>query len=214
MSGCAIAALVIVGIIVIGGIGVVVLAGVVFHKVAKTAEKNLVPHDCPVLSNSKARDLFGPNAEASTIPLSGLIAPVFDNRVLADSDSCWVTNGNDEPTIILYHREGGDAHARYQQEHDAAQPTSEDRGNGLSVETEGYFDKDVADLGDEAFCTASSLSGAVGVLVRKGDHLLYLSIMPGANFDPSQLGINSDNGVITNDTLCEAAQKAARSILG
>jgi hypothetical protein len=214
MSGCAIVALVIVGLLVVGGVGVAVLAGVVFHKVAKTAEKNLVPHDCPVLSNAKARKLFGPNAEASTIPLSGLVAPVFDNRVLADSGSCWVTNGDDQPTIILYHREGGDAHARYEKEHDAAQPVSEDRGNGITVSNEGYFGKDVADLGDEAFCTGSSLSGATGVLVRKGDHLLYVSILPGPDFDPSQLGINPDNGVITNDTVCAAAQKAAREILG
>jgi hypothetical protein len=142
-----------------------------------------------VLSNSKARDLFGPNAEASTIPLSGLIAPVFDNRVLADSGSCWVTNGNDQPTIILYHREGGDAHARYQKEHDAAQPVSEDKGNGLTVTSEGYFDK-TSDPGDEAFCTGTAFTGAT-VLMRQGDQLLYVSIQPGPDeFDPSQLGIN------------------------
>jgi hypothetical protein len=214
MSGCAIAALVIVGILVIGGAGVVALGVFAVHKVAKTAEKNLVAHDCPVLSNDKARSLFGSQAEAPTIPLGGLIAPVFDNRVLADSGSCWVTNGDNQSTIILYHREGGDAHARYQQEHDAAQPTSQDKGNGLTVENSGYFDKDVADLGDEAFCTASSLSGATGVLVRKGDRLLYVSILPGADFDPSQFGINSDTGAITNDTICTTAQSAARGILG
>jgi hypothetical protein len=220
MSGCAIAALVLVGLLVLGGTAVVVLGTVVFHKAKHNLEQNvggkldIIPSDCPVLSNAEARDLFGSNAETSTIPLSGLVAPVFDNRVLADSGSCWVTNGDNQSTIILYHREGGDAHARYQQEHDAAQPTSQDKGNGLTVENSGYFDKDVADLGDEAFCTASSLSGATGVLVRKGDRLLYVSILPGADFDPSQFGINSDTGAITNDTICSAAQIAARGILG
>jgi hypothetical protein len=221
MSGCAIAALVVFGLLVVGGIGVVVLGTVVFHKAKHTLEQNvggkldIVPSDCPVLSNAKARDLFGSNAEASTIPLSGLVAPVFDNRVLADSDSCWVTNADKQRTIILYHREGGDAHARYQQEHDAAQPASQDRGNGLTVTSEGYFDKDVSGLGDEAFCTGMTFSGATGVLVRQGDRLLYVSIQLGPDeFDPSQLGTNSETGVITNEKQCDEAQKAARAILG
>jgi hypothetical protein len=221
MSGCLIAVLVVFGLLVVGGVGVVVLGAVVFHKAKDKLEENVggkldvIPSDCPVLSNSKARDLFGSNAEASTIPLSGLVAPVFDNRVLGDSGSCWVTNADNQRTIILYHREGGDAHARYQQEHDAAQPTSEDRGNGLTVESEGYFDKDISGLGDEAFCTATAFTGATGVLVRNGDNLLYVSIQPGPDeFDSSDLDINSDTGVITHEKLCGEAQDAARGIIG
>jgi hypothetical protein len=211
VSGVLIAVIVVVALVLVGG---TLALRAVLHKATNNVGGNLIPHDCPVLSNSKAHDLFGDSAEASTIPLGGLIAPVFDGRVLGDSDSCWVTDADSQRTIILYHREGGDAHARYQQEHDAAQPTSVDKGNGLSLENEGYFDKDVSDLGDEAFCTASSLSGATGVLVRKGDHLLYLSIEPGPDeFDPSQLGTNSDTGVITNEKLCEDAQQAARAIV-
>jgi hypothetical protein len=215
MNGCAIAALVVVGLFVVGGLVVALLGGLVFHRVSKNLERNLTAQDCPILSTDKARELFGPNAEASTIPLSGLVAPVFDNRVLADSASCWVTDADNERTIVLYHREGGDAHGRYRQEHDAAQPTSEDRGNGLSVENEGYFDKDVSGLGDEAFCTASSLSGATGVLVRHGDRLVYVSVQPGPDeFDPADLGTKPDSMVITNGKLCDEAQRAARAIIG
>jgi hypothetical protein len=167
------------------------------------------------MSNSKARELFGANAEASTMPLQNLIGFAFDNRVLADSQSCWVNNADSQGVIVLYHREGGDAHGRYQQEHDAAQPTSKDQGGGLTLENEGYFDKDVSGLGDEAFCTGSNLSGATGVLVRTGDRLLYVSIQPGPDeFDPSQLGTKPDSGVITNETLCDKAQNTARAILG
>jgi hypothetical protein len=51
--------------------------------------------------------------------------------------------------------------------------------------------------------------------VRQGDRLLYVSIQPGPDeFDSSQLGINSDTGVITNEKLCGDAQTAARGILG
>jgi hypothetical protein len=220
MSGCAIAALVLVGLLVIGGIGVVVLGTVVFHKAKHKLDEatgggGLVPHDCPVLSNAKARDLCGANAEASTIPLENLMNVALDSRVLADSASCWVTNADNERTIILRHREGGDAHARYQQEHDAAQPTSQDKGNGLTVENEGYFDKDVSGLGDEAFCTGLSLSGATGVLVRSGDRLMYVSVTLGPDeFAPSDLGTKPDSGVITNDKMCDAAQQAARAIVG
>jgi len=215
MNGCAIAALVVVGVFVVGGLAVAVLAGLVFHRVSKNVERNLVPHDCPILSNAKARELFGPDAEASTIPLKGLIAPVMDGRVLADSEACWVTDAGKERTIVVYHREGGDARARYQQEHDAAQPTSEDRGNGLSVENDGYFDKDIEGLGDEAFCTSSSLSGATGVLVRQGERLLYVSVQPGPDeFDPADLGTKPDSMVITNEKVCDEAQSAARAIIG
>ena len=124
-----------------------------------------------------------------------------------------MTNGDDQPTIILYHRRRGGESTQAQKTRRRSAGV-EDKGNGLTVSNEGYFDKDVSGLGDEAFCTGSTLSGAAGVLVRKGDRLLYVSILPGPDFDPSQLGINSDNGVITNDTLCQAAQKAASSILG
>ena len=214
MSGCAVAALVIGALVLLGIVGTVVLGAFVFDKAAKTVGKNLVPHDCPVLSNDKARQLFGKDAEASTVPLAGLVMPVFDDRVLSGEPVCWVTNADKGRTILIHHTEGGDAHARFQKERDAAQPTSEDRGNGLTVESTGYFDKDVAGLGDEAFCTGMALNGATGVLVRTGNRLVYVTVLPSADeFDPSQMGTN-DKGVITNDPMCEAAQTAARGITG
>lgn len=221
MNGCAIAAIVLVVLLVLGGVGVFVVGAVVINKGKDKLEQatggnlDLTVGDCPVLSNSKAKELFGANAEATTIPLEGLIGFAFDDRVLRDSDSCWVNNADQQSLIVLHHREGGDARAAYQKERDLAQPTSQDQGGGLTLENEGYFDKDVSGLGDEAFCTGSSLSGATGVLVRKGDRLLYLSISPGPDeFDPSQLGTKPDSAVITNETLCNKAQDAARSIIG
>ena len=161
--------------------------------------------DCSFLSDADARTIFGGNADA--IDLSGLydasIGLIIDKRVLSNAPDCWVTEGDKAyiARIALY--QGGDASSLFQAEKTAAEPTSEDQGGGVSIENPGYLGSEVTGLGDEAFCT--DISGAImaGVLVRQGDRLVYVSVGPASESDPS----------VSAPDLCAVAQEAARFIL-
>ena len=97
MSGCAIAAIVAVVLIVLGGAGVLVLGVFVLGKAADKIEDNVTARDCPVLSNSKAKDLFGDERRSHDDPIGKSDRFAFDNRVLRDSDSCWVRTPTTRP---------------------------------------------------------------------------------------------------------------------
>jgi hypothetical protein len=161
--------------------------------------------DCSFLSDADARTIFGGNADA--IDLSGLydasIGLIIDKRVLSNAPDCWVTEGDRAyiARIALY--QGGDASSLFQAEKTAAEPTSDDQGGGVSIENPGYLASEVKGLGDEAFCT--DISGAImaGVLVRQGDRLVYVSVGPASESDPS----------VSAPDLCTVAQEAARFIL-
>lgn len=111
--------------------------------------------------------------------IGGLTAPVLDSRVLADAEvTCWAVEAGEAETggrlARIARHEGTDAAQRFVAERTAAMGTTEDRGGGLSVSSSGYFNKDVA-AGDEAFCTSGDFLGSAGVLVRRGNVLVYVS---------------------------------------
>ncbi len=118
--------------------------------------------------------------------------------MLPDAEDCWITSDGSNGTGRIARYQGGDAANVYQQERQRAQPTSQDQGNGLSVETLGYFAGDVTGIGDEAFCTDLSTGIQGGVLVRQGDTLVYVSL----------LGSSASSGDV-----CQQAQAVARQIL-
>lgn len=133
--------------------------------------------------------------------LGDLAGAALDSRVLADAPSCWAVETGDGGRLARIARySGGDAAARFAAEKTAAMGTSEDRGNGLSVSTEGYFAGDTA-AGDEAFCTSGDFIGSAGALVRRGDLLVYVSTtaagggaaaVPDIEFDADQLSFGTD----------------------
>src|SRR5262249_43925853 len=138
---------------------------------------------------------------------------VQDTRAIANAPSCIITGDKSDGFARVAKLTTSDAHARFQSERKAADPVTVDKGNGLSVTSEGYFGNDVHGLGDEAFCTSMALYGAVGVLVRQGDTLVYASVLD-SNFDPSHISVDTSNGAITDDATCAKAQQLARLVLG
>ena len=169
--------------------------------------------NCAFLSDEDARAVFGGNADA--IELSGLaemsIGFVIDNRVLAGKPDCWVTEGEKAFIARIALHQGGDASAVFAAEREAAMPTSEDQGGGVTLENDGYFGGEVSGLGDEAFCTGTNAIMA-GVLVRQGDRVLYVSVGPADENSAPEFGV-TDDGVVTAPALCDFAQEVARSIL-
>ncbi|HEX9260859.1 MAG TPA: hypothetical protein VF855_15075, partial [Acidimicrobiales bacterium] len=187
MSGCAksliVLAIIFVGLFVLIGVAVVAAGIWLTDKV----DEAITEEQCSFLSDSKAQDLFGPSADAQKLSSFGraTFGLVLDNRALADSYTCYVTV--DGAAISRLARDEGGA-AVYERERKAADPVSEDRGGGITVTREGWYADDVEGLGDEAFCTAVDMLGQVGVLVRQGGTVLYVSV-GATQFDPGKIEV-------------------------
>ena len=213
-GGCAKAAVVGVILVVILGAGLAIAAVVGSHAIAKRAQNAFSVKPCPFLTDKAARDALGGSAKAQLLGgfLKDATAIINDNRALADAPSCWVIDGDGASAARVAKMSGG-AKDRYAKERALAEPQTTDKGGGLSVTREGYFGAEVSGLGDEAFCTSSDFTGDVGVLVRKGDTLVYASVRP-ADFNPDDLQAGTESGLVTNDKACQLAQKLARAVVG
>ena len=211
-SGCLKAFLILIVVAAIG-LGVIGLAlvfvGGRFVDQLGVGEEN----ECAFLSREEARAVLGGDAEV--LELTGLteatLGMVLDTRVLGDAEDCWITSDASEAVgrVALYR--GSDAAARFQTERENAEPRSEDRGGGISVETEGYFGGAVSGLGDEAFCTGVSPAIQAGVVARRGDTIVYasLSAIDGTTTDYE----TTPEGVVISPATCTRAQELARAML-
>lgn len=168
---------------------------------------------CAFVTSEELSDAIGSPAEV--IALEGLfdatLGLVLDKRVLPDAEDCWITADSETPTGRLARYVGADAAQVYATERQKAEPTSEDQGGGITLENEGYFAGDVDDLGDEAFCTGLSPAIMSGVLVRRGDTLVYVSLSGPAD-GPPDLESTID-GVVFSPDACRQAAEVARRIL-
>jgi hypothetical protein len=108
--------------------------------------------------------------------------------------------------------EGADATRLYDAELTKARGIKQDRGGGATVETASYYNKDVAGLGDRAFCTKATATLA-GVLVVQGTTLVYVAVTR-ADVDLGVDLTDPGNGKITtDDPACESSSELARKIL-
>jgi hypothetical protein len=218
IPGCLKVAIILVVILVIGLVAILALAGTLINGLAGNLGGNGnggsgIDAECPFLSDADARTLFGGSADA--IELSGLtdatIGFVIDKRVLSTAPDCWVTDGDKAYIARIARYQGNDAASVFELERQAAEPTSEDQGGGITVTTDGYNAGEVSGLGDEAFCTGVIPTGMAGVLVRQGDRVVYASVGPANENEPPEMGLSGD--VVTAPKLCTFAQEVARFIL-
>jgi hypothetical protein len=208
-----------IAVAVLGIIGVVALFVVVVFvgdKAVNTLGEAVDDDPCPFLSNDRAVDIFGSGSRA--IALTGFNTfydVTVDNRVLESTPDCVVLSDTSDAVLARVARQqGSDAASVFAAELDKADGLSEDRGGGLSVETDAYLNEDQqVEVGDEGFCTTASLLGASGVLVRQGDTLLFVGLQP--DFTAQAPDVNLDEGELgTDDPNCAKAQEIARRILG
>jgi hypothetical protein len=217
IPGCLKVAIILVVILVIGLVAILALAGTLINGLAGNLGGGNggsgIDAECPFLSDADARTLFGGSADA--IELSGLtdatIGLVIDKRVLSTAPDCWVTDGDKAYIARVARYQGNDAASVFALERQAAEPTSEDQGGGITVTTDGYNAGEVSGLGDEAFCTGVLPTGMAGVLVRQGDRVVYASVGPANENEPPEMGLSGD--VVTAPELCTFAQEVARFIL-
>ena len=204
----------VIAVLVLGIGGCSVVVGSLFKKGAKSLVGG---NDCSFLPAGQAADVIP--GKPSMIELKGLASlagVALDNRVLPKAPSCMFSpsNGQRGPTGRVARLQTGDAAKVFATEVTKANGLKEDRGNGLSVETDKYFSKAV-DAGDEAFCTSSGLPPSSGVLVRRGNTLVYVSMVPDEE-TMKQVGVagSDQNGVLSDDDgNCALAQKIAAIVL-
>ncbi len=216
-SGCLKIILILVAIGAIGFFlliaGLVILGNRLADEVGVNGD-GTIGKACTIIDNATLRDQLGGNAEA--IELTGFydatIGIILDKRVLPDAYDCWITADESTPVGRIARYEGSDAASVFQAERQRAAPTSQDQGGGVSVENSGYFAGDVSGLGDEAFCTGVSPAIQAGVLVRKGDTLVYVSLSGPSDGSTPDFGI-TDDGVVTAPSICATAQGLAARIL-
>lgn len=216
-SGCL---KVIVILVVLGAILVALLVGglaLFANRIADSVGVNgdgTIGKACTFIDNAALSDALGSKAEA--LQLTGFydatIGIILDKRVLPDAEDCWITADQATPTGRIAKHVGGDAASVFQQERQKAAPTSQDQGGGVSLTSSGYFGGNVAGLGDEAFCTGLSPTMQAGVLARKGNTLVYVSLSGPADGSQPNLG-TTPGGVVTAPDICAAAQKVARPML-
>jgi hypothetical protein len=216
-KGCLIAVIVLAVLVIAAGIAVMVGIAWLGNK-ASDAIGSIEP--CPYVSPAEASEALGIDAEATLFSGGfGRLMNITDARVLVDKESCILQQraGSSEQDSMpglgrTVRYVGADATSLYDNELIKAKGITEDRGDGISVSTDPYFNKEVTGLGDRAFCTTSS-GLLAGVLVHEGDTLVYVALTlaglpPGVDLDDP-----ANAKLTTDDPACEASQVLARTIL-
>ena len=202
-------------LLIIGGILAVLVAGcTVAVGVFANKVQNDITKGCSFLSSDAATTAYG--TKVATLPLQGITSlanAALDTRVLNKAPSCMVTPADQTAKIGLSRiarLESSDAAAVFAKELKNAKGVSTDDGSGTTLSTDSYLSDEEVTLGDEAFCTTSSLPPSAGVLVRQGNVLLYVSIAPTSaqSQDVSNTGLSE-----LEATECALAQKVVKAIL-
>ena len=213
LKGCLIGGAILVILAIVGVILFVVFIGNVANNVTSGlgVDQNGNLADCSIVSSAQLQTVLGKDTEAH--PLGGIlnstIGLTLDKRVLPNADNCYILSGastNTTQTSGGYGRiakySNGDASSVFDKEKSSAQAGQ-------------YFAVDVSNAGDQAFCTGwSDQYPATGALVRKGNDLIYVSLLLGSDF--GTLGLDqasSDTGVPYSQKACDQAVSIAKLAL-
>ena len=167
--------------------------------------------DCSIVTSSQLKSVLGSDTEAH--PLSGLantaIGATLDKRVLPDADNCYIISGAGQTTTQA---SGGYGRIAKYSNGDAGSVFDKEKSSAQSGQ---YFAVDVPGAGDQAFCTGwSDKYPATGALVRKGNDLIYVSLLIGTDFGNLNLNqASSDTGVPYSPDACTQAVSIAKLAL-
>lgn len=201
-------ALVVVAIVlvVVGG-GAIIAVNVLLNRVGDAIGGG----SCEFVDDGDASATLGGEFEFIELSgVTGMVKVAADVRPLPDGETC-LGQGRDAASdriVSVTRLRTPDAQARFEQERTAANGTSEDNGDGITVQTPGYFNKDVP-AGDQAFCTTADLTSSSGVFVRRGDVLLYVAVTAAgiAGGQAPSLAPSDPAKFASDDENCELAQR-------
>ena len=211
MSGCAKAA--IIGGIVVVLVVIAALAFVFFgiRGFVNDIDSELTTSDsCEFITDEQASDALGEQVSVETgdSALGAILGIIRDTRLLEDEPFCFISSEDSSTQAWVSLYEGSDAEAVFANAEDIADgqvvSSSSDASGSLSVESDAFRGDDVAGLGDEAFCTDAGFTIFGGVLARAGNRVVYVSVLP--------LADNQGSDVL-DGSLCERAVPLARVVL-
>jgi len=215
MSGCLKAGLIIGGILLVLGI---VAVAFVFNRVGTFLEdvggaEGLSGGEevCSFVSDGDASEVLGTSvtAQSGDSLVGAILGFIRDTRLLPDAPSCFISNEESDIQVWISVHDGSGAAQVFAQSREIASgqvvSQTSTENESLVVETSPFIGSDVSDLGDEAFCVQAGALPYGGVLARRGDRVVFVSILAGAGGDGSD---------VLGDTMCERAQPLARHLLG
>jgi hypothetical protein len=211
MSGCAKAAI-IGGVVVVLGV-IAVLAAVFFglRGFFSDIDEQLTTSDsCEFITDAEASEALGVpvSVETGDSALGTILGIIRDTRLLAEEPFCFISSEDSTTQAWVSLYQGNDAEAVFANAADVADgqvvSSSSDASGSISVESDPFRGEDVAGLGDEAFCTDAGFTIFGGVLAHSGNRVVYVSVMPLADNQGSD---------ILDGSLCERAIPLARVVL-
>ncbi|MGE3286417.1 MAG: hypothetical protein AB7J32_09985, partial [Pseudonocardia sp.] len=214
--------------VVLGLLGVLVLLGGlgIYWAVSRVSETVAGGSGagCSVVSAADVDSTLGGTYDLVQLggTLGDFAGVALDNRVLPQAEvSCWAVESGDGGRLARVARhEGADAARVFTDERTKAMGTTTDQGGGLSVSTQAYFNKDVS-AGDQAFCTSGDFAGSAGVLVRRGNVLVYVSTtaagagagqVPDIQFPTDSTAPSAGISFGTDDANCDLAVALAARV--
>lgn len=211
MSGCAKAAIIGGIVLVLGVVAVVAFAVFGLRRFVDNIDTELTTSDsCEFITDTEASDALGVDVsvESGDSALGSILGLIRDTRLLPDEPSCFISSDDSATQAWVSLYEGGDADAVLATAEDIADgqvvSSSSDASGSISVESVPFRGEDVAGLGDRAFCTDAGFSIFGGVLARSGNRIVYVSVLPMADNQGSD---------VLDGSLCERAIPLARAVL-
>lgn len=178
---------------------------------------------CPFATDAEVGALVGGGSVrlVKAGSLTSIVSSVVDSRVIPDAPSCWGVSDGSAPSVDstrllrIASQTSTQAAAAFRDEVTKAKGAAATNGNGASASGPPYYNKAVTGIGDEAFCTSASTTGpgSAGILVRKGDRLVYVSVTPSFAKGAPGLGTPGRTTFSTDDESCALAQKIAGTVL-
>jgi hypothetical protein len=204
-AGCLVAFLLVVVIVVLGAVAVRAIYQQLSRKASEAYDRTVGDAlegvrgvgECDFLTDAEAQAVLG---ESQVVGLGALSTgvPQIDTRVLPDAPSCVVAATNGRLARVA-RQEADDAPGVFDAEAARARSASSPYHAGA-----------VRGLRDEAFCTTLDGTGAAGVLLRRGDVLVYASVTPDLGSNPGGADRLRARVAAAN---CRTAQALARSAL-
>jgi hypothetical protein len=178
---------------------------------------------CPFATDAEVSALVGggPVRLVRAGSLTSIVSSLVDSRVIPKAPSCWgISDGSaasvDRGRLLRIASVSDPAAPKvFRDEVTKAKGATVNKGDGVSVTGESYYNKAVTGLGDEAFCTSASTvgPGSAGVLVRKGERLVYVSLTPDFSQGAPGIGTPGRTTLASDDPSCALAQKIASAVL-
>lgn len=183
LKACLVVGLIGVALLVVGVVAAVILGGRLVGEIADNPD-GFFGGPCPIADPSEVSEAVGAPVDVFELEgfMGGTMDLLLDKRLLPAAPDCYAVG--DDGFIGRIAVEDGDGQTVF----DEARRVAE----------ESFLERELAGIGDEAFCTTVSESGSSGVLVRWGERVAYVSVADGNAFAPA--------------SSCELATAVARTL--